>query len=75
MGYVTLCVAVQQGRKAEGGGPRGSPEREVPAAVPTAVPPPGKNHPGPLRLECLETLYEQASGPWVSGSQEAGGAF
>ena len=62
MGYVTLCVAVQQGRKAEGGRPCGSPEREVPAAVPTSVPPPGNNHYGPLRWEYLETLCEQALG-------------
>lgn len=46
MRYVTLCVAVQQGRKAEGDGPRGRPEGEVPAAIPAALPPPGKTHVG-----------------------------
>ena len=42
--YVTLCVAVQQGGEAEGARPRGSPEGEVPAAAPSAFPPPGETH-------------------------------
>lgn len=39
---VTLGGVVQQGGEAEGGGPRGSPEGEVPAAVLPPLPPPGK---------------------------------
>lgn len=70
VGYVTLCIAVQQGRKAEGDGPCGSPEREVPAAVPTTVPPPGNNHSGHLRWVSLDSTRTSSGSGGVSGSPE-----
>lgn len=43
VGYVTLCVVVQQGGEAEGDGPCGCPQGEVPATLPAAFSPPGKS--------------------------------
>lgn len=40
--YVTLCLAVQQGGEAEGGGLSGSTKGEVPETFPTAFSSPGK---------------------------------